>query len=147
MKRVETSMRILLVNKYARVTGGSDLHCLELARGLRERGHEVAFLSTADAGNMDRVGAFVPRTVSNATREALAPAAAAKVAARSLWNRTAAAATRRSIDDFRPDVVHLHKLYPQLSVAPVVAASSRRVPLVQTLHDYEFISASPLDDS
>jgi glycosyltransferase involved in cell wall biosynthesis len=140
-------MRILLINKYARVTGGSDLHCLELASGLRERGHEVRFLSTAGPDNLDREGAFVPRIVSNVTRGDLPPVGAAKVALRSLWNRSAAAAMRHLIDEFGPDVAHFHKLYPQLSVAPVSIASSRGVPVVQTLHDYEFISASPLDDS
>jgi glycosyltransferase involved in cell wall biosynthesis len=44
-------------------------------------------------------------------------------------------------------VVHAHKLYPQLSVAAVVVASHRGVPVVQTVHDYEFVSASALDDT
>src|SRR5205807_7777079 len=43
-------------------------------------------------------------------------------------------------------VVHLHKLYPQLSAAPAVIAASRRIPVVQTLHDYELLTGSPLDD-
>jgi glycosyltransferase involved in cell wall biosynthesis len=46
-----------------------------------------------------------------------------------------------------PDVVHLHDIYPQLSVAPAVVAARRGVPIVQTLHNYELISASPTDDS
>ena len=41
--------------------------------------------------------------------------------------------------------MHSHKLYPQLSVAPVVVASRAGVPVVQTLHDFEMISASPID--
>ena len=64
----------------------------------------------------------------------------------SCWNRDAAAATQRLLTDFEPDVVHTHKLYPQLSVAPVVAAARRSVPVVQTAHDYEFVSASAIDD-
>ena len=49
------------------------------------------------------------------------------------------------LDEFRPHVVHVHKAYVQLSVAPVVIASRRAVPVVQTVHDYEFLSASPID--
>ena len=52
---------------------------------------------------------------------------------------------RRLVETYRPDVVHLHKLYPQLSAAPVVVAARRGVPLVQTLHDYELISANWTD--
>ena len=52
---------------------------------------------------------------------------------------------KRLLAEFGPDVVHAHKLYPQLSVAPVVEAVRARVPVVQTLHDFELISGSALD--
>jgi len=140
-------VRVILVNKYARVTGGSDVICLGLAKGLRERGHEVALLSTADERNLDHHGIFIPRTVTNDTRGEMAGTKAATIAGKALWNATAAAATRQLIGSLRPDIVHVHKLYPQLSVAPVVVASHLGIPIVQTVHDYEFISASPLDDT
>jgi glycosyltransferase involved in cell wall biosynthesis len=54
---------------------------------------------------------------------------------------------RELIENVSPDVVHCHKLYPQLSVAPVVIASRARIPLVQTTHDYELISANALDET
>ncbi len=69
------------------------------------------------------------------------------IAGRALWNPAAAAATRELARSFCPDVIHVHKLYPQLSVAPVVVASRLGIPVVQTVHDYEFISASAFDDS
>jgi glycosyltransferase involved in cell wall biosynthesis len=69
----------------------------------------------------------------------------ARAAARALWNPDAAAAMRRLIAEYRPDVVHAHKLYPQLSVAPVVEAARARIPIVQTLHDFELIASSALD--
>jgi glycosyltransferase involved in cell wall biosynthesis len=72
---------------------------------------------------------------------------AAGIAARALWNARAAAATRQLVGSLDPDIVHVHKLYPQLSVAPVVVASRMGIPIVQTVHDYEFISASPFDDA
>jgi glycosyltransferase involved in cell wall biosynthesis len=140
-------LRILIVNKYVRVTGGSDVHCLELAEGLRERGHEVTFLSTADDRNLDQRGIFVPPTVTNDTRGQVSGARAAAVAGQALWNTSAAASARELVASFRPDIVHVHKLYPQLSVAPVVVASHLGIPIIQTIHDYEFISASALDDT
>ena len=51
----------------------------------------------------------------------------------------------RAIAEFKPDVVHAHKLYPQLSAAPVAVARRAQIPVVQTVHDYEFIAANPLD--
>lgn len=143
----EEPLRILIVNKYARVTGGADVHCFGLARALRERGHEVAFLSTASAENVERQGEFVSCRVTSGSRDALDIAARVGVAARALWSAEAAAAMERVLDRFRPDIVHAHKLYPQLSVSPVVVAARRRIPVIQTLHDYELISASALDST
>lgn len=140
-------MQIVIVNKYVRVTGGADLHCLELAKGLRERGHEVVFLSTADDRNLDQEGVFVPPTVTNDIRRNMRGAKAVAVAGQACWNKNVAAVTRDLVASFKPEVMHLHKLYPQLSAAPVVVASGLGVPVVQTAHDYEFISASALDDT
>ena len=57
-------MRIIIVNKYAHVTGGADAYCLDIAAGLRAGGHDVAMLSTADARNGEVPGAFVRASVS-----------------------------------------------------------------------------------
>ena len=138
-------MKVLLVNKFARVTGGADLHCLWLATALRERGHEVQLLSTTHAENIETEGFFVRPSVMHSNREDLALRSRPGVLARALWNREAASAARRVLADWRPDVVHSHKLYPQLSVAPVVEASRAGVPVVQTLHDFELVSAGALD--
>ncbi len=140
-------MRVLIANKLAWPAGGADRYSLDLARALRDRGHDVRLLSTADARNEEAGGAFVRSSVTAETRDDLPPGAAAGVALRALWNRSAAAATERLLDHFEPDVMHAHKLYPQLSPAPVRVAARRGVPVVQTLHDYELMSASALDDS
>jgi glycosyltransferase involved in cell wall biosynthesis len=140
-------VKIVLANDYARVTGGADLHCLELAEGLRERGHHVAFIATADERNTDKNGIFIPAIVTRETRAKTTGFRAIGVALKAIWNPNAAAATRDLLGTFRPDIVHAHKLYPQLSVAPVVVASKLGIPVVQTLHDYEFISASAIDDT
>lgn len=107
----------------------------------------MALLSTASEQNAYEQGLFITPTVTRVTRANLKGLAAVRVASDAIWNMNAAAATRRLLTSFRPDVVHAHKLYPQLSVAPIVVASRHGVPVVQTLHDYEFISASSIDDS
>jgi glycosyltransferase involved in cell wall biosynthesis len=140
-------VRIVLVNNYARVTGGADLHCLELAEGLRQRGHEIAFIATANERNVDQHGVFVPTIVTRETRAEMKGTRAAQIACRAIWNPSAVAATKELLGSFRADIVHAHKLYPQLSVAPVVVAAARGIPIVQTVHDYEFISASSIDDT
>jgi glycosyltransferase involved in cell wall biosynthesis len=138
-------MRVVMVQKTANLSGGGDQHCFGLTDALTALGHEIRFLSTQDEHNLVDQGVFVPVTVTHASRESLSPRAQAAVFSRAFWNASAADGMRRLIDEFRPDVVHTHKLYPQLSVAPVVVAARSRVPVVQTLHDFELVSASPID--
>jgi glycosyltransferase involved in cell wall biosynthesis len=138
-------LRVVIVNNFAHQTGGADQHCFWLAEALRRRGHEVAFLATADDRNTEQEGVFIPCTVTHASRDHLSLVRQAGVFAGALWNRSAGRAMRQLLDEFRPDVVHAHKLYPQLSVAPVVVASRAGFPVVQTLHDFEMISSSPID--
>lgn len=140
-------MRVLIINNYAHVTGGADLHCLEITEGLRDRGHEVQWLATASPNNIEHSGEFVPLTVTTGNRDDLPLHRRLDAARRAIWNPSAARAMERLADGFRPDVVHVHKAYVQLSVAPIVVAARQRLPLVQTVHDYEFVSASSFDSS
>jgi glycosyltransferase involved in cell wall biosynthesis len=140
-------MRILIVNKFARVTGGADAYCLDLAAAMRARGHEVAFLATTDPSNTESEGEFVPATVTRDDKSTLNARGQLRVASSAFWNHSAYDAMRRLIPVFQPDVVSAHKLYPQLSVSPLVAAKRAGVPIVQTAHDYEFVSASAIDDT
>jgi len=138
-------MRVLMVNKYARVIGGADKQCMSLASALREEGHEVAFLAMESSANTEQRGVFVPTTVTHETRDALSVRARARVVREAFWNAAAARAMEELLDHFRPDVVHAHRLYPQLSVSSIRVARRRGLPIVQTLHDYEFLSANPFD--
>jgi glycosyltransferase involved in cell wall biosynthesis len=139
-------MKVVLVNKYATVTGGADRHAIDLAGLLAAHGHGVRFLSSLPPEGFPFGGEYIEAPVTHATRAAIGRARAIKVAATLMWNQEAATAMKRLIEKERPDVVHIHKAYPQLSVAPAVIASARDVPIVQTAHDYEFISASAEND-
>ena len=138
-------MRVVMVNRFATADGGADKHAVALTGHLRARGHEVMFLSTAGGANVERAGAFVPPAGLDFWREQPPARARLLVAADAVWNRRAAAAMRALADRFRPDVVHAHDLYPQLSAAPVAEAAARGIPIVQTLHNYELLSASSVD--
>lgn len=140
-------MKIVLINKYAIVTGGADRHALELADLLRSRGHDVHFLTFKPPGDFRFSGEHIDALVTHDTREKINRVEAAKAAVSMAWNFEAMAATRRLLDRERPDLVHIHKIYPQFSVAPAVVAAHRRIPIVQDAVDYEFISADPWDET
>ena len=58
-------------------------------------------------------------------------------AARMLYSTSASRGMDAVLADFRPDVVHLHNIYHQLSPSVLRPVARRRVPAVMTLHDYK----------
>lgn len=105
----------------------------------------MRLLSTAPRSLDGIEGIFIDVSVTHASRDGLSAGRKGAAAVRSIWNAEAAAGMTTLLEDFRPDVIHAHKLYPQVSVAPLVVAARAGVPIVQTLHDYELLSASGLD--
>jgi glycosyltransferase involved in cell wall biosynthesis len=63
---------------------------------------------------------------------------AVRAGAKAVWNRAPAAEVERRIDDFKPDVVHVHTPFPLMSPAVFRAAYGRGVPAVTTLHTYRY---------
>lgn len=130
-------MRILHVNKYLYRRGGAEAYLLELAELQRSLGHDVAFFGMKHRLNEPmRYQEHFPSYVQFEP-----PPAGARdrlrLAARMLWSREAAAGMAEVIEQFRPDVVHLHNVYHQLSPSVLAPVARRGVPAVMTLHDYK----------
>lgn len=63
----------------------------------------------------------------------------ALVPAQMLWSTASAKALKRMLDDFKPDVVHVHNLFPLLSPSVLQVCRRRGIPLVATMHNYRLI--------
>lgn len=129
-----TPQRVLIVNKFYYRRGGDCVHVIGLERLLRERGHEVAVMSTAHPSSLpSRWSGYWPEPVELGGGRG----AQAKAAARMLGFDGTARRVRKLLRDFRPDVVHLHNVHSHLS--PAVAREARRAGcrVVWTLHDYK----------
>ena len=124
-----------MVNAPADVTaGGAEKHVHELARELRSRGHELAFLHAFPS----RDGQYEPdTTVLHATD----------------WRDDQVRRVRNHVDDWlslpaerlrqvvaahRPDVVHTHNL-PGISTGIWEVCRRLGLPVVHTLHDYQLL--------
>ncbi len=129
---------ILNVNKFHYVRGGSERYYFDLQELLRERGHDVISFSMTHPANRPSAQAayFVPHVAwDGGGSVGSAVAAAAGV----ISSRTA----RRRIDALlsaeRVDVAHLHNVAHQLSPSIFGPLRRRKIPVVQTLHDYKLI--------
>jgi glycosyltransferase involved in cell wall biosynthesis len=129
-------MRILLANKFLYPRGGAERAVLDLGAALAARGHEIAYFGMQHPENIALDGdVAVVRQ-----RDYHQPGAGAVRDALSMMYSFEA---RRVFDAFlarvRPDVVHLHNIYHQLTPSILDAAARRRIPLVMTLHDYKLV--------
>lgn len=128
-------MRVLHVNNYHFVRGGSDRYFLDVARGLVDRGHEVLTLAPVDPRDTDNDlradSSIVP--ISTSTIPALADIP------RFFFNFEARAALQRAIADFKPELVHLHIYYGQMTPAILLPIREARIPIIQTLHEYKVV--------
>jgi glycosyltransferase involved in cell wall biosynthesis len=64
------------------------------------------------------------------------------VPARVVWSPRSAHELDRVLEEWRPDVVHLHNLFPLLSPAVLQSCQHRGIPCVVTFHNYRAICAS-----
>jgi glycosyltransferase involved in cell wall biosynthesis len=58
-----------------------------------------------------------------------------------VWNPLAGQSLTRVLDDFQPDVVHVHNLFPLMSPSVLHACRRRRVPVVVTFHNFRPLCA------
>jgi len=130
-------VRILHVNKFLYRRGGAEAYMLDVAAMQREAGHIVEFLATAHPENEpSRYASLFPRFVELNPPPASIGGKASAVG-RMLWSREARVSMERVLEDFRPDVVHVHNVYHHLSPSVLQPLRKRSVPAVMTLHDFK----------
>jgi glycosyltransferase involved in cell wall biosynthesis len=130
-------VRILHVNKFLYRRGGAEAYLLDLAGLQRAAGHEVEFFAMRHPDNLPAT--FAEAFPSYVEFETAPPTAGEKMraAGRLLWSTSAARGMREVLATFRPDVVHLHNIYHQLSPSILRPAGRSGAAVVMTLHDYK----------
>src|SRR3989344_7745201 len=126
-------MRIVLLQDDfpPRPSGGAGSISFSLAEGYARHGHAVLVLTTSpnseDAGERDVVGFRVRTIVSKYPGRWRAY--------RSLYNPSAVAEVKKTLQSFKPDVVHAHNIHAHLSYAALCAAKRYGARVILTCHD------------
>jgi glycosyltransferase involved in cell wall biosynthesis len=130
-------MRILHVNKFLYRRGGAEGYMQDLAALQAEAGHQVEFFAMAHPENQDAT--FADRFPDHIELEPMPRGVVGKLkgAGRVLWSTSARRGISAVVEDFKPDVVHLHNVYHQLSPSVLRPLGRMGVPAVMTLHDYK----------
>lgn len=128
-------MKILQINNYHFPRGGSDRYFLDLSRGLSDRGHDVRTLAPVNSRDID---------TDFRGDASLRPLSTVSVPGpidllRFLYNPAARGAVRRVVNEFAPDIVHLHIYYGQISPSILAPIRKAGIPIIQTLHEYKIV--------
>ncbi|MCM1006060.1 MAG: glycosyltransferase [Prevotella sp.] len=127
-------MRILIASKFFYPRGGAEIVAINTRRILMDRGHDVRVLAMSYPENISmREQASFPGEVN------LFGSLSDKIkgAKRSLGMGDVKNAVRTALDEFKPDVVHLHNVHTYLSPLIAREAKKRGIRVVWTLHDYK----------
>lgn len=104
-------MKILLINDFFEKVGGAEQVLHSTMQILEEQGHQVRLYAPT-----------TPRSIAS-----------------SLFSFRHYRAVKRLVREFRPDVVHAHGVFRNVSPSVLLAAKSLGAPLVMTLHDFHLV--------
>jgi glycosyltransferase involved in cell wall biosynthesis len=116
-------MRILLAHNKYQQPGGEDVVFEQEAKLLAESGHQV----NKFAINNDKIGGLASK---------------ADALLNVLDNRRVVEEFGDQVSSFRPEVVHFHNFFPRLTPAAVSYVLERKLPVLQTLHNFRHICAN-----
>lgn len=130
-------MKIILVNKFHYLKGGSETYYFGLAEGLKALGHEVHFFAMEGSENVpcEDSDLFVSAKDYNAPTSLSQKVTAATSL---IYSKEAREKFQALCERVHPDVVHMNLVHRQitLSILDVPYLKQHRVPVLFTSHDY-----------
>lgn len=136
-------MKVVSVNKFYYLQGGSDKYFFELNRLLEEKGIDVIPFSMNDARNLKTP--YSEYFVSNINLQGkLGISEKLSLPLRVIYSGEAKDNFSKLLDKVKPDIVHLHNIAHHISPSIIPVAKKRGIPVVQTLHDFKILCPSYL---
>lgn len=130
-------MKILQINNYNYLKGGSEKVYQVSIELLKSKGHDVRYFSVTDPKNQE----LCPGQAVAVTQWSDAGGVIGKVkgAKNFIYNKDVAQQLDLYLKEFRPDVAHLHIFYGRLSNAIVDVLTKHKIPIVQSVHEFRLL--------
>lgn len=131
-------MKILMVNKFFYIKGGSETYYFELKRKLEEEGHQVVDFSMKDEKNFESpYSDFFVDNVDYTGNSSLS--SKLKIASNIIYSKEAKKKFESLVLKEKPDIVHLHIFQHQISPSILDVCKKYNIPTVYTAHDLKMI--------
>ena len=133
-------MKILEINKFYYLRRGAERHMIDVVELLESKHHDVAVFTMKH-----------PKTIASAWEKFFVSYVGYNKGDSTLWQRMigigrifwsfeARKNIRALLQSFRPDIVHLHNIYHQISPSILTPLKQSGALIVMTVHDYSLIS-------
>lgn len=133
-------MRILIGHKFLFLNGGSETYLFNQVSLLQELGFEIALFGTLKDPNQSyNCPIFSTPGMENTTPSSGNYFSQLHTAYKIVRNKQAMNDIEYALNEFQPDIVHLHSIYHHLSPALLNVISRRSIPIIMTLHDFKLI--------
>ncbi len=116
--------------------GGAERIVLESKNMLESAGHKVAVFGMHHPENIIENKYFIPYI----DYKNLGVIGKIRAGLKSIYNKEAKKQFEQLVDDFKPDLIHFHNIYHQLSFSLFDVVRKKNIKSVMTLHDYKMIS-------
>lgn len=130
-------MKILQINNYAYLKGGSEKVFLDTISLLKSNGHEVRAFSVVDGTEpqieVDKSVRVIP------WNKRIGLLGKLKGGLEFVYNKHTAKCLEELILDFKPDIAHIHIYYGRLSNSIISVLNRYNIPIVQSVHEYRLI--------
>lgn len=131
-------MKILMVNKFFYIKGGSETYYFSLKKKLEEEGHIVIDFSMKDDKNFE--SKYADYFVENVDySEKTSVMNKMKMGVNIIYSREAKSKFEELVVKEKPDIVHLHIFQHQLSPSILDVCKKYSIPTVYTAHDLKMV--------
>ncbi|MDO9570886.1 MAG: glycosyltransferase [Hydrogenophaga sp.] len=133
------SLKILNIHKWDSGSGGAGRYYLNHEKIMSSQGHLIIPWSaeySGNRGNSISQSYFAPPSPDFQELSKTGAINKISIASSVVWNTGAARKLNSAINHFKPDIIHAHNIYHQLSASVLEAATNSGIPVVQSLHDF-----------
>lgn len=119
-------LKILLVHNFSQVFNGEDAYVMDQAKLLRRYGHNVILFTK---NSKDIISGFITDL---------------KISKGMFINETIAEELRELIIKTKPEIVHIHNIYPLITPIVYKVCKLLNVPVIQHIHNYRFFCSKSI---
>lgn len=131
-------MKVLMVNKFFYIKGGSETYYFSLKKLLEQHGHTVIDFSMKDEKNFESpYSKFFVENVDYNKKQSIFDKV--KEAGKIIYSFEAKKKIEELIKETKPDIAHLHIFQHQLSLSILDVLKKYNIPIVYTAHDLKMI--------